>query len=522
MRAGRPGIVADQLPGPDAHARLVRSRVIIWPERSPVTLACGRLRRVSITHSRVSPFPDASPSSSSRRWHHYDLTCASASCTRDRPAWSNQSPSTENYEHDPFVRTTGPTAVRSDTPARLCLCKSVPAPVVSQAPLLRFSSPATLTGCARAIRGGQPPDDPASAFPSCRRPARVLSSDLPTRWCSFALAVFRSSGFVAMKLAWRTCVVQSVGTESVARAARVGTMRPVYASVSAARRSVALTFTSSAARAGEIGETDPSDIHQAQAHRPPDVHINVVTLARDPYHPSVVAKTPPPITGHSPNRAFFAWRSATRSSIAQPGRTTRRSSLLHSSSSDGVPGVQHALRRFNPSAGWTRYACFRATDLSTPSCFIGRHLCRSGPTCRSCLCFRPDDFRRGDRSPVGVTGSAKAIGRGCGWRRLLGFDSRLWSVSSAHVWLKRRSCLGLCLLQGCRAPAPFHNGRRASAGLDPATDHQPPVRRRLLISSPAIPIRSWACSTFPSHHAARLPSRASCRRDASGCVIAKY
>jgi hypothetical protein len=48
------------------------------------------------------------------------------------------------------------------------------------------------------------------------------------------------------------------------------------------------------------------------AHRPPDVHINVVTLARDPYHSSVVAKTPPPATGHSPNRAFFAWRSATR------------------------------------------------------------------------------------------------------------------------------------------------------------------------------------------------------------------
>jgi hypothetical protein len=62
-------------------------------------------------------------------------------------------------------------------------------------------------------------------------------------------------------------------------------------------------------------------------------------------------------------------------------------------------------------------------------------------------------------------------------------------------------------LQGCRAPAPFHNGRRALAGLDPATDHQPPVRRRQLISPPTIPIRSWACSTFPSHHAARAIPR---------------
>jgi hypothetical protein len=35
------------------------------------------------------------------------------------------------------------------------------------------------------------------------------------------------------------------------------------------------------------------------------------------------------------------------------------------SSSDGVPGVQHALRRFAPSAGWTRHACFVVTSSST-------------------------------------------------------------------------------------------------------------------------------------------------------------
>ena len=70
-----------------------------------------------------------------------------------------------------------------------------------------------------------------------------------------------------------------------------------------------------------------------------------------------------------------------------------------------------------------------------------------------------------------LTRSAKSDRPGMRWRRLLGFDSRLRSVAPAHVWPERRSCLGLCLLQGCRARS------CASAGLDPATDHQPPERR---------------------------------------------
>jgi len=310
-----------------------------------------------------------------------------------------------------------------------------------------------------------------------------------------------------MKLAWRTCVVQSVGTESVARAARVGTMRPVYASVSAARRPVALTFTSSAARAGEIGETDPSDIHQAQAHRPPDVRNNVVTLARDPYHPSVVAKTPPPVTGHSPNRAFSRGVPLpVRASLSLAGRRAglpfciRRRPTAFLGFKTPFAGLIPQPGGHVTRASAQRTSAHRRALLVDISASPGPRVVRASASA-------PIDFRRGDRSPVGVTGSAKAIGRGCGWRRLLGFCSRLWSVSSAHVWLKRRSCLGLCLLQGCRAPAPFHNGRRALAGLDPATDHQPPVRRRQLISPPTIPIRSWACSTFPSHRAARAIPR---------------
>ena len=259
---------------------------------------------------------------------------------------------------------------------------------------------------------------------------------------------------------------------------------------------------------------------------------HVVTLARDPYHLSVVAKTPPPETGHSPNRAFFAWRSATRLgfrlgalSLArspEPSRCLagrRRSSLLLSSS-DGAPGVHHTLRRFDPSAGWTRRnACVRVAADSREHTVVLIRVdisARPDPRAVRASASAPIDFRRGDRSPVGVTGSAKAVGRGCGWRRLLGFGSRLRSVSSARRLADETIlpwALPLAGLSGTLC--------RASAGLDPATDHQPPVRRRKTHSPPAIPIRSWALSTFLP--ITRLvPSRASCRRDAFDCVIAKY
>ena len=252
---------------------------------------------------------------------------------------------------------------------------------------------------------------------------------------------------------------------------------------------------------------------------------HVVTLARDPYHLSVVAKTPPPETGHSPNRAFFAWRSATRLgfrlgalSLArspEPSRCLagrRRSSLLLSSS-DGAPGVHHTLRRFDPSAGWTRRnACVRVAADSREHTVVLIRVdisARPDPRAVRASASAPIDFRRGDRSPVGVTGSAKAVGRGCGWRRLLGFDSRLRSAPSALVWLTKRSCLGLCLLQGCRAhfavhrpgstPLPITNPRSADGKL---------IRRRRFLSAHGLCRRSF-------------PSRGSCHpaRAAAGMLL---
>ena len=118
-----------------------------------------------------------------------------------------------------------------------------------------------------------------------------------------------------------------------------------------------------------------------------------------------------------------------------------------------------------------------------------------------------------------LTRSAKSDRPGMRWRRLLGFDSRLRSVAPAHVWPERRSCLGLCLLQGCRARS------CASAGLDPATDHQPPERRadNSFAAGDSYPLMGLL--DVPSHHALRRDvTVAICRHDTARVarVIAKY
>jgi len=204
-----------------------------------------------------------------------------------------------------------------------------------------------------------------------------------------------------MKLAWRTLGGRGVFQSNPSLARRVSPMSSV-ASVSAGRRSVAPTATSSIARAGEIGETDPpgpvsQDLSRHLASRHTGRRrftASVVTLARDPYHSSAFAKTPPPATGHSPYRAFFAWRSATRFEhcTAWPDDAGLPFSL--SSSSDGAPGVLprpsqvYARCRVDSSRLLPHDARCRSNPLSLRA--ARRHFCRSGPTCRSCLLIRPD------------------------------------------------------------------------------------------------------------------------------------
>jgi hypothetical protein len=157
-------------------------------------LALGRLRRVSYALSGVT-VTDASPSSSSRGDITTIFACASASCARDRPASSNQSPSSKHYERDPLIISHD----RSDHRAldtlrgtRSCPLMRVGLGISVGPPLLRFWSPATLPGCARAVRGGRPPDDPASAFssPSARafsmQPADAMIFLSPLRFSAGA------------------------------------------------------------------------------------------------------------------------------------------------------------------------------------------------------------------------------------------------------------------------------------------------------------------------------------------------
>jgi len=212
---------------------------------------------------------------------------------------------------------------------------------------LRFTVPCNAHWL-RSRCPGRPASGPSRFGVSIPVGPRAFCSRRPADRMIFflALAVFRWSGFLAMKLAWRTLGGRGVFQSNPSLARRVSPMSSV-ASVSAGRRSVAPTATSSIARAGEIGETDPpgpvsQDLSRHLASRHTGRRrftASVVTLARDPCHSSAFAKTPPPATGHSPYRAFFAWRSATRFEpcTAWPDDAGLPFSL--SSSSDGAPGV---------------------------------------------------------------------------------------------------------------------------------------------------------------------------------------
>jgi hypothetical protein len=124
---------------------IVRRPYWLGPASRPRVVAVGRITR------SARPFGSC----------HCDFTCASASCARDRPGSPNQSAaaSTTGTTRFRFARPVRPGFVRrAGTECRTSARRR------GRTPLLRFSSPATLAGRARAVRGGRPPDDPASAF----------------------------------------------------------------------------------------------------------------------------------------------------------------------------------------------------------------------------------------------------------------------------------------------------------------------------------------------------------------------
>jgi hypothetical protein len=145
----------------------------------------------------------------------------------------NQSPHAKNYERDPLNFSHDRPDRRGPQYPHMCAATSTPAGFPGQAASLEVFVP-----CNAHWLRSRCPGRPASgrsrfgvSILRTRRPARLLFKATCRRdgFSSFALAVFRWSGFVAMKLAWRTRFrwVRSVPIESVARAARVSPMGPV-------------------------------------------------------------------------------------------------------------------------------------------------------------------------------------------------------------------------------------------------------------------------------------------------------
>jgi hypothetical protein len=221
----------------------------------------------------------------------------------------------------------------------------------------------------------------------------------------------------------------------------------------------------------------------------------VVTLARDPYHKAPSLRLRPPDPGHSPNRAFFAWRSATRSnrSTAWPG--------------DAGPSLL-AFRRptafmgfiSRPSQVWSRgrvdssrrlkAAAWQAASSRRPTCRLGISA-GPGPRVVRASASAPIDFRRGDRSPVGGNEICKSDRPGM----RMASTSGLRLPSAVHPPGARSArrmilpwALPLAGLSGtlpCIAPG---STPRAITSLRMCRRTSPPTR----------PIRSWAFATLRS------------------------
>jgi hypothetical protein len=132
-----------------------------------------------------------------------------------------------------------------------------------------------------------------------------------------------------------------------------------------------------------------------------------------------------------------------------------------------------------------------------------------GPPVVRASASAPIDFRRGDRSPVGETRSAKAVGRGFGWRRLLGFGSRLRSAPEA-TRRPRDAILPWALpLAGLSGTWPC-NGPGSTPV--PITSLRIAVHVQINLSATRDPIRSWVYGgPFRPRQLPARAARRSCR-----------
>ena len=203
----------------------------------------GRLQRVFLTHSRAPLFRTLHPVHRRKS----DITTTLPALRRHALATAllrriNRRTQRTTSATRLVFRTTGPTAVVAISALMCCDIDARGFPWSG-------ASLEVLVPCnARWLRS-RCPGRPASGrsrfgvshHPSTRAPS--LQGDLPTRWifirpCGFPLERIRCD---AARVADALSTVRCVPIESVARAARVGPMGPVPPSVSAGRRSVALT-----------------------------------------------------------------------------------------------------------------------------------------------------------------------------------------------------------------------------------------------------------------------------------------
>jgi hypothetical protein len=198
--------------------------------------------------------------------------------------------------------------------------------------------------------------------------------------------------------------LQSVPTESVARAARVSPMGSVSASVSAGRRSVALTVTPAIARASEIGETDPFATPTRPAHRPPGA------TAMSSRSRATLSTQASSLRLRRPQRVIRQIAPSSRGvplpvrAAALPGRATQTFPSCFAVARRRSWGSTRPFAGLIPLTGGrsrhTMVAAWQATSSRRSTCRLGISA-GPGPRVVRASASAPIDFRRGDRPPVG-------------------------------------------------------------------------------------------------------------------------